>query len=207
MSVLRGRPKPYRIVLESLPIDVRVAIEAAMDNGEVVVVEDGQDVGRLSFVAKVLEGVVVLPEPDCEPEQADPIPDGVIVVATAMRLSRQARARLSEELGSDFIVMDLNDAPDSADVLLIPAVSPTLVGMLRARFRQARVLVTEIEDDELGTHYAGPVTRILQAGATAYLPPRSISGIAAGIQTYLADASRAVEGGERPDRMLITPPE
>ena len=40
MSVLRGRPKPYRIVLESLPIDVRVAIEAAMDNGEVVVVED-----------------------------------------------------------------------------------------------------------------------------------------------------------------------
>ena len=207
MSLLRRGRKPYRIVLENLPLDVRVVIEAAMDDAEVLVVEGGRDVGRLSIAPVALEGPVVLPDIDREPAPVTPVPEGGTVVATAMRLSRRARARLSEELGEDFIVMDLNEAPDSADVLLIPAVSPTLIGMLRSRFTRARVLVTEIEAEELGTHYAGPVSRILDAGATAYLPPRSISGIAAGIQTYLAAAAGpAITAGEPVNRMLITPP-
>ena len=94
-------------------------------------------------------------------------------------------------------MLDLNEAPDSAEVVLIPAVSPTLVGMLRSRFRSARILVTEIEDEELGAHYTGPVTRILDAGATAYLPPRSISGIAEGVHAFLTTSQApAITGGD-----------
>ena len=122
------RPKPYRIVLEGLPLDARVALEAAMDDAEVLLIQDGAEVGRVVVQPSVLEGIVL---PDLyrdadagSTHDPEPVPDGVTVVATAMRLSRKARARLSEELGDDYIVMDLGDAPDSADVLLIPRSHP-----------------------------------------------------------------------------------
>lgn len=192
-----GRRKAWRIVLEDLPVDVRYALEAAIDGDEVLLISDGKELGRVSVEETVLSGVVI-PAPD-EPQLTTEVPlrEGVTVVATAMRLSRKARARLSEELGEDYVVLDLNEAPDSAEVVLIPAVSPTLVGMLRSRFRSARILVTEIEDEELGAHYTGPVTRILDAGATAYLPPRSISGIAEGLHAFLTTSQApAITAGD-----------
>ena len=96
-----------------------------------------------------------------------------------MRLSDAARRRLSDELGENYIVLDIRKAPASTDVLLTHPISPQLLGILRMQFPEARVVITEIEDDELGVHYAGPVSRMLDAGAGAYLPPRPIAELAA----------------------------
>lgn len=46
-------------------------------------------------------------------------------------------------------------------------------------------MITEIEDEELGVRYSGPVSRLLDAGASAYLPPRPIDELAANVHAYL----------------------
>lgn len=176
-----------RLDLERLPIDVRVALEAAVDGDPVVLTRAGAEVGTLVFHPDVVEGVVVTPE--ARPEAAPPVPDGVTVVATAMKLSARARQRLSDELGSDYIVLDITEAPETTDVLLIHPVSPQLLGILRSQFPQARVVITEIEDEELGIRYVGPVSRLLDAGASAYLPPRPIAQTAANVHAYLTNSS------------------
>ena len=87
-----GRRKAWRIVLEDLPVDVRYALEAAIDGDEVLLISDGKELGRVSVEETVLSGVVI-PAPD-EPQLTTEVPlrEGVTVVATAMRLSRKARA-------------------------------------------------------------------------------------------------------------------
>lgn len=172
-----------RLDLEALSPDVRVVLEDAMAGDAVVLLRAGMPVGSLEFRSNVLEGTVV--ERPRDPEPAAPIPEGVTVVATAMRLSAAARRRLSDEFGEDYVVVDIHAAPTSADVLLTHPVSTQLLGLLRHQFPQARVLVTEIEDDELGVRYAGPVSRLLDAGASAYLPPRPIAEVAAGVHAFL----------------------
>ncbi len=97
---------------------------------------------------------------------------------------------LADELGRDYVVLDFHDAPASTDVLLVNPVSPQLLGRLRDRYPRARVIVTEIDDEELGATHAGPVSRLLDAGATAYLPPQDISGVAANVHAYLTEAGR-----------------
>jgi hypothetical protein len=178
-----GRTPPPALELDALPVEVRRAVEAAMTGAELRVRRRGRDVGSLTFRAAVLEGVVLAAPRTPAPEVA--VPDGVTVVATAMRLSPIARTRLGDELGPDYAVFDLHDAPASTDVLLVNAVSPQLLSRLQDRFPRARVLVTEIEDDELGVAYAGPVGRLMDAGAAAYLPPRDLGGVAAGVHAYL----------------------
>ena len=69
-------------------------------------------------------------------------------------------------------------APTTADVLLAPAGSPQLIASLRSMFPKARVVITEIEDEELGVNYQGPVQRLLNAGADAYLPAMSVPRLA-----------------------------
>ena len=170
--------------LDALPPEVRRAIEAAMTGSEVRVRRRGRDVGTLTFRAAVLEGVVQTP-PAPPPPVVD-VPDGVLVVATAMRLSASARQTLAARFGPGYLVLDLHDAPATTDVLLINPVSPQLLSRLQQRFPRARVVVTEIDDDELGVSYAGPVSRLLDAGAAAYLPPRDLHGGAAAVDAYLA---------------------
>ena len=147
---------------------------------------EGRDVGVLAFRKSVLEGTVVS-GPAVRGESAPPeaVPDGVTVVATATKLSDAARRRLSDELGSDYIVLDLLKAPPTADVVLTHPVSPQLLGALRAGFPNARVIVTEIDDEELGVSAPGPVSRLLDAGASAYLPPRPLREVAASMHAYL----------------------
>ncbi len=72
----------------------------------------------------------------------------------------------------------MNSAPTSADVLLIPAVSPQLIASLRERFPHAKMIIAEIEDDELGVSYRGPVSRLLDAGADSYLSSSTIPHLA-----------------------------
>lgn len=162
-------------------------MEAALAGHEVTVRREGRDLGVLAIRPAVLEGAVVS-GPKAEPAASVPpegVPNGVTVVATATKLSDAARRRLSDELGPDYIVLDLLKAPTTADVLLTHPVSPQLLGSLRAGFPNARIIVTEIDDAELGVSQTGPVSRLLDAGASAYLPPRPLREVAANVHAYL----------------------
>ncbi len=171
-------------------------MESLVAGHEVVLRRDGRDVGVLGFCPSVLEGTVVA-GPSLVSGGEDPVgvrdgavrdeavPDGVTVVATASKLSDAARRRLSDELGPDYIVVDLLKAPPTTDVVLTHSVSPQLLGALRAGFPTARVIVAEIDDEELGVHYPGPVSRLLDAGASAYLPPRPLREVASTMHAYL----------------------
>lgn len=81
-----------------------------------------------------------------------------------MRMSDAARTRLGDAFGDSYLVLDFADAPSTADVLLTHAASSQLIGRLKGMFPQARILVTEILDEELGLDVRGPVGRPLDAG-------------------------------------------
>jgi hypothetical protein len=187
---VRGRRRePPRLVLEDLPAAVRPALDAMMRGQEVQVVRGERSVGVATFRSTVVEAVVVVPGPrQREPRPADSTPEGATVVATAVPMSADARRRLSDAFGDGYVVLDVNAAPDTADVVLTHPVSPQLLGMLRARFRQARIIITEVDDDELGISQVGPVSRLLDAGASAYLPPRPLDEVAGNVRTYLESA-------------------
>ncbi|MEO6999776.1 MAG: hypothetical protein ABI112_17010 [Terracoccus sp.] len=198
------RREPPTLLVDDLPAGIRTVIAAAIDGAEIIVVLGSQEVGYLSFRSSVLEGVT-LPISHL-PAAEVPTPNGVTVVATAMRLSQAARGRLSDELGASYIVLDLHEAPESADVVLTHPVSPQLLAHLRGRFPQARVIVTEIEDDELDISYPGPVGRLLAAGASAYLPPRPVSAIASSVHAYLTQGSPPlIEETDPETKRLPTP--
>lgn len=204
------RGAPPGLDLESLPRDVRAAVEAMVDGQEVVLRRDGREIGVLVHRPSVLEGTVIGGPSDASGHGADgaddaddvdvpPVPEGVTVVATATKLSKAARQRLSDELGDGYVVLDLLRAPTSADVVLTHPVSPQLLGSLRGMFPQARIIVTEIEDDELGVSAPGPVSRLLDAGASAYLPPRPLREVAANVHAHLtgSGAPQLTAGGAR----------
>lgn len=181
---MQRRREPPTLHVDELPADIRRVIAAAIGGAEITVVRESREVGYLSFHASVLEGVAF---PISRlPTAAAPAPDGVTVVATAMRLSELARSRLSDEFGPGYIVLDLQDAPESTDVVLTHPVSPQLLAHLRGRFPEARMIITEIEDEEFGISYSGPLSRLFAAGACAYLPPQRVSGIAASVHAYLS---------------------
>ncbi|WP_114853933.1 response regulator transcription factor [Brachybacterium sp. YJGR34] len=170
--------------LQDLPPAVAAALEAALDGEEVTLSRAGEPLGTLVVRSSILEGSIIGgPAPPPERRQ---VPEGVTVVATAMELSERVRGHLAEGLGTDYLVLDLHEAPPSADVLLVPPISPQLLDALRDRFPTARVLVTEIEDEELDVHYRGPVSRMLAAGASGYLPPRPIAELALTVHAHLA---------------------
>jgi hypothetical protein len=201
----RRRRTASRIDLEQLPPDVRAALEDAVAGERVTVYRAGVPIGALELRPAVVEGTVVASPADPAPAAA--VPDGVTVVATVMKLSEAARRRLSDEFGADYVVVDVNAAPSSADVLLTHPVSPQLLGILRHQFPHARVVITEIEDDELGVRYAGPVSRLLDAGASAYLPPRPLAQLAATVHAYLTRGGEPALETDRPAaRALPTPP-
>lgn len=201
----RDRHSPPRLDMEALPPNVRAAVEDAIAGDSIVLARAGVRIGSLAFASNVLEGTVI--ERPHEAVSAASIPDGVTVVATAMTLSDDARRRLSDEFGAAYVVLDIHAAPTSADVLLTHPVSPQLLGILREQFPNARVLITEIDDEELGVRYSGPVSRLLSAGASAYLPPRGLADLAAGVHSYLTrDEGPMIESGDPTSRMLPRPP-
>ncbi|SDS07158.1 hypothetical protein SAMN04488570_1065 [Nocardioides scoriae] len=169
--------------LADLPGEVRVALETLVAHRGVVLVDGGAPVGSLAFSPAVLEGVVVDPAPADPSGPAER--EDVTVVATGTKLSAAARARLSESLGPAYVVVDVSEAPPTTDVVLIHAVSPQLVGVLRATFPRARVLVAELLDDELGLDVRGPVGRLLDAGAHAYLPRGPVEQVGRSVRRVL----------------------
>ncbi|MEV7007469.1 hypothetical protein [Streptosporangium sp. NPDC051022] len=179
MTGERAARAARRIDVTRLPEDVVALIDALEPGEDLVVTRDGRSIATISSTLRVLHGAVVDPG---TPEEADERPpvdyDGVTVVATAMKLSAAARMSLSTQLGAGYVVLDMNAAPATADVLLAPPISPQLIASLRSMFPKARLIITEIEDDELGVSYHGPVRRLLDAGAEAYLPPATVPRLA-----------------------------
>ncbi len=182
-----------------LPEDIVALIDTLEPGESLIVTRDGQSIATISSTIDVLQGTIVDPD---TPEGANDRPpigyDDVTVVATAMELSAKARRSLSTRLGADYVVLDMNAAPATADVLLVPAVSPQLIAMLRSRFPKARVIVTEIEDEELGVNYHGPVRRLLDAGADAYLPPSTVPHLARQLDYTLTHGHQLVGGVATP---------
>jgi hypothetical protein len=165
-----------RIDVTRLPEDVVALVDALGPGDELVITRDG------AWIATVASAYSTFDDEHPQDEVTEEIPvayDNVTVVATAMKLSKSARAALAAELGADYIVLDMLAAPTTADVLLVPPASPQLIGRLRSRFPDARVIVTEIEDAELGVSYHGPVRRMLDAGAETYLSSTTIPRLAA----------------------------
>ncbi len=190
--------------MEKLPPDVRAAVDAAIAGDGIILHRSGVAIGSLEFRSNVLEGAVVERPPD--PVSAASVSDGVTVIATAMPLSDAARRRLSDEFGADYVVLDIHAAPTSTDVLLTHPVSPQLLGILRHQFPRARVVITEIEDEELGVRFSGPVSRLLDAGASAYLPPRPLAELAANVHAYLTQGGEPMlEAGTAAARTLPAP--
>ncbi|GIH94130.1 hypothetical protein Psi01_47600 [Planobispora siamensis] len=178
-----------------LPEDVVALIDALGPGENLVITRDGASIATVSSTVDVVRGAVV--DRDASDETNDQKPadyDGVTVVATAMKLSTAARVALSNQLGTDYVVLDMHAAPTTADVLLVPPCSPQLIAALRSTFPKARVVVTEIEDHELGVQYSGPVRRLLDAGAEAYLPPASLPLLARQLD-YTLTHGREITGG------------
>ena len=200
----RHRRTSPQLDVEKLPQDVRAAIEDAIAGDGIHLTRSGVTIGSLEFRSNVLEGAVI--ERPHEPVSAGSVPDGITVIATAMKLSDAARRRLSDEFGADYIVVDIHAAPTSTDVLLTHPVSPQLLGILRHQFPNARVVITEIEDEELGVRYSGPVSRLLDAGASAYLPPRPLAELAANVHAYLTQAEGPMLEASSPTSRTLQAP-
>ena len=173
------------IELTHLTRGSRRLLESVMDGGEVTVCRDGITVGRLDFTPAVHTGNVLPPHVD-DDRWSPPLREGVKVMVTTMRLSHAARGRLSDAMGPDYLVVDFLDAPDTADIVLTHPVSPQLLNRWQILFPDAHVIVTEIDDPELGVDMSGPVGRILDAGAHAYLPARPVQKVAENVRAYLA---------------------
>jgi hypothetical protein len=150
-------------------------IESILEKGEVDLVRSGESVGTLAFRPTVLEGVLLPPAVENSLDRGRE-PEGVKVVVTTMRMSDAARTRLSDAFGDSYLVVDFADAPSTADVVLTHPVSTQLINRWTLMFPQARILVTEILDEELGLDVRGPVGRLLDAGAHGYLPRRPVDG-------------------------------
>lgn len=200
-----GERAPH-LDLDHLAPEVVSALRAAVAGEPVVLLSEGHPVGVLQVRVPGADPEDAATMPDRLSDGARP-PEEVVVVATAMALSEAARRRLSDELGDRYIVVDFAEAPHTADVLLVPAVSPQLLARLRSEFPDARIIITEIEDEELGIAYSGPVSRLLGAGASAYLPPRPIAEIAVGLHNHLTRAAQpALEGRAAADSDIAALP-
>ncbi|MET7336777.1 hypothetical protein [Nonomuraea sp. NPDC005650] len=208
MADKRAKPAAQSIDVSRLPEDVIALIDALDPGEELVITRGGESIAAISSTLRVLHGTVVDPgTPEEEADEQPPIDyDNVTVVATAMKLSASARVSLSTQLGPDYVVLDMHAAPTTADVLLTPPVSPQLIASLRSMFPKARVIITEIDDDELGVNYYGPVRRLLDAGAEAYLPPATIPRLARQLDYTLTQLRPITGSATTPAEIEPTPP-
>ena len=103
------------------------------------------------------------------------IPDRRTIV-TALPLKKAARERLARLL--DARVLDVREPFDEPDMVLTPACSPQLIGALKHKYHGARVVIVELDDWDLDIELGGPVKRLLDAGADAYVLADSVDELA-----------------------------
>ncbi|WP_409463118.1 hypothetical protein [Amycolatopsis sp. GA6-003] len=177
--------RAQQVDIGRLPADVVDLIDALSPGENLVLTRDGDPVATISNAGS-------------RPGHPRTEYDDVTVVATAMKLSASARMSLSAELGPDYLVLDLHSAPATADVLLVPPVSPQLIGNLRAKFPKARVVLAEVEDAELGVSYHGPVRRLLDAGAETYLTSANVPHLARQLDHAVTQRQQLAAGTAAP---------
>ncbi|WP_020661555.1 type II toxin-antitoxin system Phd/YefM family antitoxin [Amycolatopsis benzoatilytica] len=183
---------PQQFDLARLPAEFGRLVDALAPGEELVLTRAGEPVATIS-------GRAAEPPPveDCAE---------LTVVAAAMKLSASARQSLAAELGPDYLVLDLHSAPATADVVLVPPVSPQLIGSLRGKFPKARVVIAEIEDAELGVSYEGPVRRLLDAGAETYLTPATVPHLARQLDYAVTRLQLGGGSAARPEISPAPPP-
>ncbi|GAA0589486.1 hypothetical protein HPO96_03740 [Kribbella sandramycini] len=130
--------------------------------------------------------------------------DAVLVV-TAMPLSEAARSELSDTLGDGYLVVDIKEAPPTANILLTPVVSGQLLGSLRAMFPEARILFTELHDDGHGISLEGPLARIVARGPDGYYVADALEALAPVVQS---ESRLQLTGSSRrnPPRLALAAP-
>jgi hypothetical protein len=184
--------------LDDLDPGARAWLERLVASGSMLLHRGGESLGAVSFTPSVLEGTVVGAAVSSSRTHTDTLPDGVKVLATTMKLRPEARERLRESFGPDWVVLDFHDAPDTADAVLTAAHSPQLIHRWTLLFPQAQIIVTEILDNEFGLDVGGPVGRLMDAGAHAYLPPRPLEQVAQNVQSYLETRAHTELGSAAP---------
>ena len=160
-----------------------------------MITRNGLPIATISGVGGALHGEIIAPSSPQEDTRQPPTGyDEVTVVATAMKLPDAARSSLSEQLGSGYIVVDMHSAPATADVVLVPPVSPQLMGHLRSMFPTARIVAAEFEDDTLGISYLGAIHRMLDAGAETYLASSTIAQLARQLDRLITERPQLTAG-------------
>ncbi|GAA4547483.1 hypothetical protein [Amycolatopsis samaneae] len=194
---MAGQGAPRRIEVARLPHDIVALIDALPPGENLLLTRDGEPIATISGTPRTAGGRAT--------EHPPPASGNVTVVVTAMKLSESARASLSGQLGGDYLVLDLKSAPESADVLLVPPISPQLIAGLRSQFPKARVIIAEIEDEELGVRYDGPVRRLLDAGADTYFPSGSIPHLARRLDRTVTHFDNQLTGATPAPLVLESP--
>jgi hypothetical protein len=110
--------------------------------------------------------------PDTEVE----VMAGRRTIVTALPLEPAARQRLARLL--DARVLDIRETCPDPDMVLTPSSSPQLIGALKRKYPGAHIVVVELDDWDFDIELGGPVTRLLRAGADAYLLADSIEELA-----------------------------
>jgi antitoxin (DNA-binding transcriptional repressor) of toxin-antitoxin stability system len=189
------------VELARLSDELAELIASLAPGGSLVITHGGEPVATLTAAGSApLEGTVIPARsaPDDEERPRAAVGDeGVTVVATAMELSDSARTKLSSELGTDYIVLDMHSAPSTADVLLVPPLSLQLLGSLREMFPSARVVLAELDDPELGVSYGGPVRRMIDSGVELYLTSTTVPHLARQLGEAVS-VRGLLEAGRRP---------
>lgn len=195
---MRGEQTPRWIDFSRFPPDVITVIESLAPDEELHITRDGQPIAKISGASRGVRAKTANAG-----ERPSATYDDVTVVATAMKLSSSARATLSSQLGPDYIVLDMHAAPASTDVLLIPPLSPQLIEGLRNSFPNARVVIAEVEDRELGIVWEGPVRRLMDAGADVYFPPSTIPRLAQQLDRAVTHFNHLTANSSAPAPLLI----
>jgi hypothetical protein len=120
------------------------------------------------------------------------------VVVTAFPLKAPGRAKLAEQLG-DVQLLDIRDAVFEADLVLAPSCSPQCVAALKGAYPTARLVVVELDDWDFKVRLPGPVKRVLNAGADAYLLADSIEQLAQQLQVR---PNASPDQGAKPNELV-----
>jgi DNA-binding NarL/FixJ family response regulator len=99
-------------------------------------------------------------------------------VVMTFSLAARELASLQAELGPRYKVLDVHRAVD-ADIVICPPCSTRTIEKLKRQYPTAAIVV--VEPDEGSGSLDAPVTRLLVAGATAYVTDASPEGLASAI--------------------------
>lgn len=186
------------IDVSCLPEDVAALVEA-LGNGEDLVITRGDDpIALISAVPTAATAATPTP-PTARPAAGSSEPaigyDHVTIVASALHMPADVRSLLASSLGEDYVILDFNSAPPTADVLLVPpGIGLMLLSNLRGRFPSARVMVVEASDDSLGMSSNGPVRRFMDAGVETYLVTSTIPSLAAQLEQAVTHPAQLTGG-------------